>query len=145
MQLATYKKPLSIAGALLIILAVFFIAKEAKAPESLPLKAGDTIPVVDPASIGKVIKDKDSGKEFMSNQIIVEFNPAVSEADALTIIGNHGGKMNQRFTLVSMFLVNVNDPGDGSVARRVATEFRALPEVKSADLNYLTTLPANSN
>ena len=145
MQLATYKKPLSIAGAILVILVVFFIAKEAKAPELLPSKTGDTVPVIDPTSIGKVIKDKDSGKEFISNQIIVEFNPAVSEADALAIIGNHGGKMSQRFTLVSMFLVNVNDPGDGSVTHRVASELRALPEVKSADFNYLTTLPSNSN
>ncbi len=143
MQITKYKKPLSILGALVVVVLVLFIAKEAKAPESVTPPAPSGVPAVDPSAIGKVIKDS-SGKEYMSNQIIVEFKPEVQEADALAIIAAHGGKMDQRFTLVSLFLIHVTDPGDGSVTRKVMTELRALPEVKTADLNYLTTLPAKT-
>ncbi len=144
MQIARYKKPLSIIGAILGVALVFFIAKEAKAPETVPPKAPTRVLEVDPASIGVVIKDS-SDKEYMSNQIIVEFKPEVPEADALAIIANHGATMDQRFTLVSLFLIHVTDPGDGSVTRKVMAELRLLPQVKTADLNYLTTLPANKN
>lgn len=144
MQIAKYKKSLSILGAILVVVVVFFVAKEAKAPESVTPKAASGVPVVDPAAIGKVIKDG-SGKEYMSNQIIVEFKPEISEADALAIIASHGAKMDQRFTLVSLFLIHVTDPGDGSVTRKVMGQLRTLPQVKTADLNYLTTLSANKN
>ena len=144
MQIGKYKKPLSLLGALLGVIVVFFIAKEAKAPEFVTTKAPTRVPQVDPSSIGVVIKDS-SDKEYMSNQIIVEFKPEVPEADALAIIANHGAKMDQRFTLVSLFLIHVTDPGDGSLTRKVMAELRLLPQVKTADLNYLTTLPANKN
>jgi hypothetical protein len=97
------------------------------------------IPQIDPKIIGKVVKDS-SGKEYMSNQIIVEFRPEVSEADALALIDSLGGKMQQRFTAVPLFLVLVDDPGDGSASRALAKKFAADPKVKSADLNYLTTV-----
>ena len=144
MQSAKYKKPLSILGAILVAVLVFLIAKEAKAPEFVAPKAQPGVPAVEPVSIGKVIKDS-SGKEYMSNQIIVEFKPEVPEADALAIIANHGAKMDQRFTLVSLFQIHVTDPGDGSVTHKVMAELRALPEVESVNLNYLTTLPAKTN
>ena len=144
MQIAKYKKPLSILGAVLVVVLVFFIAKEAKAPDSVTTQPPSGVPTIDLASIGTVMKDA-SGKEFISNQIIIEFKPEVSEADALAVIAAHGAKMDQRFTLVSLFLIHVSDPGDGSVTRKVMAELRTLPEVKTADLNYLTTLPAKTN
>lgn len=137
------KQMFQLGAILVVVLGVFLIAHEAKAPsETTPATSSATnLPQRDSASIGKVIKDPASGKEFMSNEIIVEFQPEISEADSLSIISDAGGKMEKRFTLAPIFLVQVKDPGDGSVTRKVATTLRANQSVKSADLNYLTTLP----
>ena len=144
MQLGKYKnkKNIGIVAGLLLVLVVSFIVKEIKAPGLAVSRKGDSgAPVVNMPVAGKIIKEKGSGKEFMSNQLIVEFKPDVTEAAALAIISLHGGKMLQRFTLAPVFLVQVDDTVDGSVARKVVAELSKLTEVKSAGLNYFTTIP----
>ncbi len=136
---------LRIAAVIAIIIAIFLIAREAKAPEQTP-PAGqgalpaNNVPVVDPASIGKIIKEVGTGKEYMSNQVIVEFIPNESEADALAIIASVDGKMLQRFTKAPLFLIQVIDKGDGSGARKAVEKLKTNSSVKSAGLNYLTTI-----
>ncbi len=93
---------------------------------------------IDPKTIGKVVKEAGTGKEFISNQVIVEFDVAVPEKDAIALIESEGGVMEQRFTAVPLFLVRVDDPGDGSVARATVKRFASDPRVKRAELNYLT-------
>lgn len=137
------KQILQLGGVLVVVVGVFFIAHEAKAPVDLNAvtPSATNLPQIDPASIGKVIKDPASGKEFMSNQLIVEFQASVSEQDSLAIIAAAGGKMLQRFTQAPLFLVQVTDGGDGSNTRKAVTALKANASVKSVDLNYLTTLP----
>ena len=137
------KQILQLGGVLVVVVGVFFIAHEAKAPVDLNAvtPSATNLPQIDPASIGKVIKDPASGKEFMSNQLIVEFQASVSEQDSLAIIAAAGGKMLQRFTQAPLFLVQVTDGGDGSNTRKSVTALKANASVKSVDLNYLTTLP----
>ena len=101
-------------------------------------------PPVDPATIGKVVRDNASGRDFISNQIIVEFNTDISEETALTIIAGVGGKMEQRFTAVPLFLVRVEDRGDGVVAKNVVRELTKDSRIKRAELNYLTTKPVDN-
>lgn len=102
------------------------------------------VPPVDPAAIGKIVTDKETGQEFLSNQIIVEFVPGTSEEVALEIIAEHGGKMLQRFIAVPMFLVQIADDGDGEEARAAVRALRRDDRVKNAELNYLTTLGNDS-
>jgi hypothetical protein len=101
---------------------------------------GTGLPPVDPSSIGKVVKDTETDREFISNQIIVEFTSGTSEEEALGIIAENDGKMLQRFTAVPMFLIQVKDDGDGKGARATVDEFKKNPKVKTAELNFLTTL-----
>lgn len=107
------------------------------APTNLP-------PPVDPETIGKVVRDNASGRDFISNQIIVEFNADISEETALAIIARVGGKMEQRFTAVPLFLVRVDDNGDGVVARSVVRELSKDVRIKKAELNFLTTKPVEN-
>lgn len=106
--------------------------------------AGSGVPPVDPASIGTIVKDEETGREFLSNQVIVEFTPEISEEAALEIIAKHGGKMLQRFTAAPVFLVQVADNGDGGNARATVRALRKDARVKNAELNYLTTLERDS-
>lgn len=137
------KQTIQLAAVIVVIVGIFLIAHEAKAPAELNSVTPSTtnLPQIDPASIGKIIKDPVSGKEFMSNQLIVEFKPEVSEQDSLAIIAAAGGKMLQRFTQAPLFLVQVTDSGDGSNTRKAVLSLRTNASVKSVDLNYLTTLP----
>lgn len=114
-------------------------ATPADAPQSTGLP-----PQVDPNTVGKVVKDSASGKDFISNQIIVEFNTDVTEETSLAIIASVGGKMEQRFTAVPLFLVRVEDQGDGSVARAAVKKLTADSRVKRADMNFLTTKPVDN-
>ncbi len=101
-------------------------------------------PPVDPETIGKVVRDNASGRDFISNQIIVEFNADISEETALAIIARVGGKMEQRFTAVPLFLIRVDDNGDGVVARSVVRELSKDVRIKKAELNFLTTKPVEN-
>ncbi len=140
------KQVIQLAAVLAVIAGIFFIAHEAKAPAETTTGSvnATNLPQIDPASIGKIIKDPSTGKEFMSNQLIVEFQPTVSEQDSLAIIAAVKGKMLQRFTQAPLFLVQVTDGGDGSNTRKAVTTLKANASVKSVDLNYLTTLPTSN-
>jgi hypothetical protein len=74
----------------------------------------------------------------------VEFNADVSEESALAIIAGVGGKMEQRFTAVPLFLVRVEDKGDGVIARSVVRELTKDARIKKAELNFLTTKPVDN-
>ncbi len=146
MKKMSKKHMLQVGAVLIVIVGVFLIAHEAKAPSELNsgTPSATNLPQIDPASIGKVIKDPATGKEFMSNQLIVEFQPTVSEQDSLAIIAAAQGKMLQRFTQAPLFLVQVNDSGDGSGTRKAVLALKANASVKNVDLNYLTTLPTST-
>lgn len=95
----------------------------------------------DPESVSVVIKESGTDREYISNQLIVEFESTVSEADALKSIEAAGGKMMQRFTAVPLFLVQVKDPGDGTGLKKAKAVFERDARVKKVELNYLTSLP----
>lgn len=113
-------------------------------PEILPgEERGVTPPIspapqIDPASVGKIVTDKETGKEFLSNQVIVEFAPEVLEEGALAIIAKHNGTMVAHFTKAPVYLVQVEDAGDGSGAKGALMLFQAEAQVKKAELNFLT-------
>lgn len=98
------------------------------------------VPLVDPESVNKVIKDAKTGREYVSNQIIVEFQPGISEQASLGIIDEVGGKMLQRFTIAPLFLVQVKDAGDGKGATKAIATLNKNASVKNADYNYLSTI-----
>ena len=137
------KQTIQLTAVIVVVVGIFLIAHEAKAPveTTVGTPSAANLPQIDPASIGKIIKDPSTGKEFMSNQLIVEFKPEVSEQDSLSIIAAAGGEMLQRFTKAPLFLVQVVDSGDGSNTRKAVLSLNANASVKSVDLNYLTTLP----
>lgn len=119
-----------------------FFSNRAASPDT-NLQA-NTPPQIDPKTIGKVVRDAASGKDFISNQLIVEFNTSVSEEEALAAIAAVGGKMEQRFTAVPLFLVRVEDNGDGSVTRAAVKKLIADQRVVRADMNFLTTKPVDN-
>ena len=95
----------------------------------------------DPESVSAIIKEAGTGREYISNQLIVEFESTVSEADALASINAVSGKMMQRFTAVPLFLVQVKDSGDGTGLLKAKSAFERDARVKKVELNYLTSLP----
>lgn len=110
---------------------------DAAVPNSLPAQ-------IDPESIGKIVRDTATGKDFISNQIIVEFSTEISEETALEIIAGLGGKMQARFTAAPLFLVVVKDPGDGSASRAAVKKLISDKRVVRADMNFLTTKPVEN-
>lgn len=95
----------------------------------------------DPESVSAIIKEAGTGREYISNQLIVEFESTVSEADALASIAAVSGKMMQRFTAVPLFLVQVKDSGDGAGLQKAKSALERDVRVKKVELNYLTSLP----
>jgi hypothetical protein len=131
--------------ALLIGAAWYMQKKNADEKATAALAAQNTPPAIDPKTIGKVVKDPATGKDFMSNQLIIEFNPSVSEEESLRVIADQGGVMEQRFTAAPLFLVRINDAGDGSATRAALKKFAADARVKHADLNFLTVKPVGND
>lgn len=104
--------------------------------ESLPSKIFQEASKAEPSP--HAVNDAVTGKSFVSNQIIVEFKSGVSEQDSLDIIDAAGGKMLQRFTQAPLFLIEVEDSGDGKFVKNIILEFSGNPKIKSAQPNYLT-------
>ena len=141
------KKNIIITAAAVALMVVAFFGWKMYMPNGnsvSPLPPINVPTPIDPKSIGKVVKDSVTGKDFISNQLIVEFNTEVTEEEALAVIAGFGGTMEQRFTAVPLFLVRVDDLGDGSLARAALKKFSADARVKRADLNFLTTKPAEN-
>ena len=71
------KQTIQLTAVIVVVVGIFLIAHEAKAPveTTVGTPSAANLPQIDPASIGKIIKDPSTGKEFMSNQLIVEFKP----------------------------------------------------------------------
>lgn len=134
-------------GAVVVIFIViaFFLARNALAPEITPVNSTNEpalsgVPLVDPESVGSIIVERKTQKEYISNQIIVEFHPDVSEQESLDIINEVGGVMLQRFTLAPMFLIRVKDAGDGVGSANAIVKLNKNTKVKNAELNYLSPL-----
>lgn len=131
-------------GLVLLICIAYFVVESRN--QSEPKNAGNaavvtnTAPMINPASIGKIITDKASKREYVSNQVIVEFLTTVSADEANRIIDGVGGVMLQRFTAVPLFLIQVKDEGDGKGAKAAIEALRKNAEVKTADFNFMTTL-----
>lgn len=88
----------------------------------------------------KIVTDEETGRQFVSNSIIVGFSKGVAVADICELIRNQNGRVMQRFTNVPLFLIEVPDEGDGEVARRTVRRFRESDIVDDAMLNYLDVL-----
>lgn len=97
------------------------------------------IPATDSAFTGTVILEKETGKEFMSNQIIVEFDPGTTPEIAASTIEGAGAKVVAHFTQAPVYLVAAPDKGDGSITKEVLKKLSTGEGVKKAELNYLTT------
>lgn len=142
-----YKKAI-IAGSLTLLVITGLVASGSlsrgvtSAPNEVRATANNLTPI-DPKTIGKLVRDSATGKDFISNQVIVEFKTEVSEEEALAIIAGVGGKMEQRFTAVPLFLIRVEDAGDGVLARSIVKKLLTDERVKRVDLNFLTTKPSN--
>ena len=138
------KKNIIIAAAAAIVIVVALFVWKMSLPNdsgTAPHVRANVPAPMDTKSVGKVVRDSTTGKDFFSNQLIIEFNTNVTVEEALAVIASFGGKMEQRFTAVPLFLIHVEDPGDGSFARAALQKFSADARVKRADLNYLTTKP----
>lgn len=142
-------------GLVLVVGVVYFIARSGTTPMAInngedgnvakPLTAQD-LPKLDPESVSRVITDPKTEKEYISNQLIVEFVVGVSEQESINIIEGVGGKMLQRFTAVPIFLIQVKDNGDGMGTASALLKLSGNAQVKKVELNYLTTLDkAGSN
>jgi hypothetical protein len=151
MSLDLQKNTYRLGGLVIVVAAIFFIYRDVEAPEKTPvantsatgqgqgLPAG--LPQIDPASIGKIVKDPKTGQEFMSNQIIVEFVAGTSEEEMVKSLDAAGAIPLSRFTASPVFLVIVDDiDGDGNKTRDAVAVLKKDPKVKNAELNFLTTI-----
>lgn len=109
------------------------------APPTTETSPGFSTPVPTLGSPGKIITDKETGKEYMSNQIIAEFLPGTTEDSARTIIEGVGAHMVAHFTEVPIYLVGTDDTGDGAVTKKVLEKLVLSDTVVKAELNFLTT------
>jgi len=130
-----------------VVVVIFFVSGRMKSDtdvrESIAISKNlpsSGVMATDPELAGKVIKDKTTGREYLSNEVIVEFLPDISEQESLDIISAVGGKMLQRFTIAPLFLIRIKDVGDGSESASAIATLNANTKVKRADRNYLTTL-----
>jgi hypothetical protein len=98
------------------------------------------LPAIDPESVANIVKDPASGKEFVSNEVIVQFKPEVSEQEAITLIEGLGAKMKQRFTAAPIFLIQVKDPGDGTGNMKTVNALARDPRVFHVEPNYIMTI-----
>ncbi len=142
MQFLTKKNLLIVA---VVGVLIFVVARSANAPENTPSTSQPgvntgVVPSVDLESVGKVVSDPETGREFMSNQIIVEFQPTVTEEESLQMLAEEGGTMLQRFTAAPVFLFQVKDSGDGKGARDIVATLKKDSRVKKVELNFLTTI-----
>jgi hypothetical protein len=95
----------------------------------------DTPPA--PLGVTAIAKD-DEGREFISNQLIVEFRPGVTEEDVLSVLEKIEGKMLAGYRPDSpLMLVSVADPGDGSLLLRAVEILRGDPRILRAEPNLL--------
>ncbi|OGZ05658.1 MAG: hypothetical protein A2845_04860 [Candidatus Lloydbacteria bacterium RIFCSPHIGHO2_01_FULL_49_22] len=131
------------------IIGIFFVSGRMKSNNDVRESAiisndglSSGVAAIDPESVEKMITDGTTGREYLSNQIIVEFLPGVSEQESLDSISAVGGKMLQRFTIAPLFLIRVKDTGDGRGSAVAIAALNADTKVKKADRNYLTTLDA---
>jgi hypothetical protein len=90
-----------------------------------------------PRFASKIIQDPETGRDFISNTVIVGFSKGVSMADICQLIHDQDGMVVQRFTNVPLFLIEVPDKGDGEVARRTLRRFLDSGIVDDALLNYV--------
>jgi hypothetical protein len=130
--------PVVVAGALLVTGAAYFfwsdsISSSVSGEDACSLVAMGTTT----RSIGAVVLDEGTGREFISNQIMVGFKGGVSYADICGLILKLDGRVMQRFTNVPLFLIEVPDAGDGEIARRAVRKFLDSDIVDDASLNYL--------
>lgn len=85
----------------------------------------------------KIIQDPETGRDFVSNNVIVGFGEGVSMENICQLILDQDGRVAQRFTNVPLFLIEVPDEGDGEVARRTMRRFLDSDIVDDAVLNYV--------
>lgn len=125
--------------ALALALHFFFDVFSSKpTPAANPIVTAGQVPPIDPQSIGKIVVEPGTGKQFMSNQIILGFKAGVSVEEIQKTIDIVDGKMLQRFTSVPLFLVQVPDEGDGSKAIAAVEKLKKNPNLDDVGLNYLT-------
>ncbi len=146
MNTMSNKNRFTILIVVLVLVAGFYLLRKDVAGPNMNANVSAALPpevaaLTDPESVGVIIKEESSGREYISNQLIVEFESTVTEADALQAIAAVSGKMLQRFTAVPLFLVQVKDPGDGTGLRKAQAAFAKDARVKKVEPNYLTSLP----
>jgi hypothetical protein len=127
-------------GLLALVAGAFFVLKHKQASDAQLAHVGDAIPPalqIDPHSVSKVVADKE-GKEYISNQIIIEFVPEINEGEAQNVISGIGGTLLERFTKVPLCLVRIPDYGDGVGAQNALRTLSGNSKVKKASLNYLS-------
>ena len=127
-----------------VVFAVWYFFIKIPAPqegnpgEDANLPALDA-PVIDPAEIGSIVTEKRTGKDFVSNELIVEFLPSLSEQEALEIIESVGGKMIARTTARPVFYVRITeDKGDGLRTIDAVSRLESNSKIIHAELNYIT-------
>lgn len=111
-----------------------------KRTSTLPISTmPENVPATNQFPIGKVVKEGASGKEYISNELILGFKQGVSNQDMLNVIEGVGGKEMQHFTNVPLFLIYIPDTGDGAATLRAIEKLKKDSRVDDATLNYLTS------
>jgi hypothetical protein len=98
-----------------------------------------------PRFASKFVEEPETGRQFVSNNVIVGFSEGVPLEDICRLIHEQDGRVVQRFTNVPLFLIEIPDEGDGEVARRTVKRFLQSNIVDDAMLNYLTTNAASTS
>ncbi len=129
-----------IAGVVVVIAIVALFARKVLAPEKMLPPATPLPPGVPGKVVGSVVQEEGTGKEFISNQVIIGFAAGVSETDAAELIKSIDGTVLERFTNVPLFKVEVPDSKDGSIAKGTVAQLLKDKRVDDATLNYLVVL-----
>jgi hypothetical protein len=87
----------------------------------------------------EIVKDS-NGREYVTGEIMVEFNTDVTQDQAQKIITDAGATVKQHFVNMPLFLVGISMPGVDGVNKAVS-QFRMMREVKNVGPNYLTEVP----
>lgn len=128
------------AGFLVLVAAVMYALRDrpdANTGAGIDVCASIEMGTATPRYASKIIQDPETGREFVSNNVIVGFKAGVAIADICQLILEQHGRVMQRFTNVPLFLVEVPDEGDGEVARRTVKRFLQSDIVDDAVLNFL--------
>lgn len=84
------------------------------------------------------VASDESGKQFISNQVIIQFKIGTPLAEIQRVFENISARELQHFTDSPLFLLEVPDTGAGREAVQIVAKLQGDPRIEFVGLNYLT-------